>query len=148
MQSFRCDCTMLQASRDRDGSGMAHSMARLGPCSDVEEGGATVCCGECATHPSLAFVQLHGDAGTWMHPVGEYNELEPDSRVDGSWFRLALSNDPPLSCQPPLPRSLSFFHSICLIHSVSPCSSLITSLSTRLTISSTAPAPSIRPQVT
>lgn len=61
--------------------------------------GYTVRCGECGLPLSLP-VQLHGDAETWMHPVGEYNELEPDSRVDGSWFRLALSNDPPLFLSP------------------------------------------------
>lgn len=61
--------------------------------------------------PSAAFVQLHGDAETRMHPVGEYNELEPDSR--GRW--LGVSPCPlehPLSSflyTPPPPDPLSLF---------------------------------------
>lgn len=85
--------------------------------------------------PSTAFVQLHGDAETRMHPVGEYNELEPDSR--GRW--LVVSPCPlehPLSSflyTPPPPDPLSLFlrlsFSFCF---VSHRCTLITSLSSRL----------------
>lgn len=104
VHSFRCKCTM-HGSRDRGGSGVARSMAQ-GPLAEGVHGVL-----RWMWPPPPAFVQLHGDAETWMHPVGEYNELEPDSPVDGSWFRLALSNDPPLSCHP---LSRSFSHSVYL----------------------------------
>ena len=47
-------------------------------------------------------LQLHGDASCYKRArESVYNESKrarPISRVDGSRFRLALSNDPPLSC--------------------------------------------------
>lgn len=62
--------------------------------------------------------RLHPCNCTEMHPATRepervYNESESssDSRVDGSRFRLALSNDPPLSCHTLCPsRALSLSH--------------------------------------
>lgn len=77
---------------------------------------------------SAAFVQLHGDAETRMHPVGEYNELESDSR--GRWLMVSpcplehlLSS---FLYTPPPPDPLSLFlrlsFSFCFVpsHTVHP----------------------------
>lgn len=90
----------------------------LRPCD--ERGPSVSLCLSLAPHPCNC---------TEMHPATRelervYNESESssDSRVDGSQFRLALSNDPPLSC-----------------HSIPLGFSLITSLFSRYLLLSSHP---------
>lgn len=86
----------------------------------------------CAT---TALVQLHGDAETWMHPVGEYNELEPELLSGSMAHGFALPSRTPAlftpvvsfllpspSPPPALPPLLTLFRSfsVCLSRSVSP----------------------------
>jgi len=110
---YRCNWFSVH----RGGGPAWHSPYGLRPCD--ERGPSISLCLSLASRPCNC---------TEMHPATRelervYNESSSNSRVDGSRFRLALSNDPPLSC-----------------HSTPLGLSLITSLSSRYLLLSSQPS--------
>lgn len=94
-------------------AGNSASIARAVPRGTLTRRDGVRPCGECGLSLFLSFPRRF--ARSLVHPASSrpgnrdaspveerervYNEPEStDSRVDGSRFRLALSNDPPLSC--------------------------------------------------
>ena len=131
--------SMARAQREDLCSTLSHDVMVHG---GVVHGLRWMCSTPCA---STAFVQLHGDAETRMHPVGEYNELEPElsgsmahgfalpSRTPARALhpRRFLFTHPPPPPSDPLSLFLRLSFPLCF-HPVSPRYTLITSLSSRL----------------